>query len=131
MRRGISPLFVTGLTLALLSGCGTGSAKVKIEDLTEGTGPAAKTGDRVEVEYTGRLEDGTKFDSSRDHGKSFDFQIGGPVIKGWNQGVVGMKAGGKRKLVIPPELAYGPEGRPPVIPPNATLTFEIELLKIY
>jgi FKBP-type peptidyl-prolyl cis-trans isomerase len=101
-------------------------------DLKEGTGAEAKTGDTVEVQYTGWLKNGTKFDSSYDHGgKPFAFQLGGrQVIKGWDEGVVGMKVGGKRKLIIPPDLAYGPRGRPPVIPPNSELTFEVELLKI-
>jgi peptidylprolyl isomerase len=103
-------------------------------DLKEGTGEAAKKGDTVEVHYTGWLYNdgkvGKKFDSSVDRGKPFTFMIGGRVIKGWNEGVVGMKVGGKRKLIIPPELAYGKEGAGDDIPPNATLLFEVELLKI-
>jgi FKBP-type peptidyl-prolyl cis-trans isomerase len=98
--------------------------------LTPGKGAAAKTGDKVRVHYLGTFLDGKKFDASRDHGKPFDFQLGhGDVIKGWDQGVVGMKLGEKRKLVVPPSLAYGPRGRPG-IPPNSTLVFEIELLEI-
>jgi FKBP-type peptidyl-prolyl cis-trans isomerase FkpA len=88
-------------------------------------------GDTVEVHYTGWLTNGTKFDSSRDRGEPFPFTLGtSRVIQGWHEGVAGMKVGGKRKLLIPPALAYGAEGRPPVIPPNAELIFEVELLKI-
>jgi hypothetical protein len=98
--------------------------------LTPGKGAAAKTGDKVRVHYLGTFQDGKKFDASRDHGKPFDFTLGhGDVIKGWDQGVVGMKVGEKRKLVIPPSLAYGPRGRPG-IPPSSTLVFEIELLAV-
>jgi FKBP-type peptidyl-prolyl cis-trans isomerase FkpA len=101
------------------------------EDLEEGTGPAAKSGDRVRVHYTGTLLDGTKFDSSLDRGEPFEFVLGGGmVIKGWDQGVAGMKKGGKRKLTIPPHLGYGKNGSPPVIPPDATLVFEVELVEI-
>jgi FKBP-type peptidyl-prolyl cis-trans isomerase len=101
------------------------------EDLAEGTGPAAKSGDSVSVHYTGTLLDGTKFDSSRDRDQPFEFTLGaGAVIKGWDQGVVGMKKGGKRKLTIPSTLGYGTSGSPPKIPPNATLVFDIELIEI-
>jgi FKBP-type peptidyl-prolyl cis-trans isomerase len=104
---------------------------LKSEDLTVGSGDEATTGKTVSVHYTGTLTDGSKFDSSLDRGRPFEFQLGaGRVIKGWDQGVVGMKAGGKRKLTIPSELAYGARGFPPVIPPNATLVFEIELLGV-
>ena len=100
------------------------------EDVKVGTGPEAKSGDTVKVQYTGRLMSGTKFDSSvgRD---PFEFTIGtGSVIKGWDQGVVGMRVGGKRKLTIPSRLAYGKKGSPPKIPANAALKFDIELLEI-
>jgi peptidylprolyl isomerase len=104
---------------------------LKIEDLKEGDGPTPKTGDTLLVHYTGWLADGTKFDSSVDRKQPFTFKLGaGEVIKGWDKGVIGMKVGGKRKLTIPPELGYGEKGSGAKIPPNATLTFEIELLKI-
>jgi peptidylprolyl isomerase len=99
--------------------------------LTKGKGAGAKTGDRVSVHYVGTFQDGKKFDSSRDHNKPFDFQLGaGRVIKGWDQGVVGMKVGGKRHLVIPQALGYADAGSPPNIPPRAGLKFEIELLEV-
>ena len=101
------------------------------EDLKPGKGPAAKKGDTVRVHYTGRLLDGTKFDSSLDRNEPFEFTIGeGGVIKGWDEGVPGMKKGGKRKLVIPSDMAYGKRGSPPKIPPDAPLEFEIELVEI-
>ena len=109
----------------------TTASGLKYEDLTVGEGAEAKSGDRVSVHYTGWLENGTKFDSSVDRGRAFDFPLGaGRVIKGWDQGVAGMKVGGKRKLTIPPALGYGERGAGGVIPPNATLVFEVELLKI-
>jgi len=104
-------------------------AKLQITDLKVGTGKVAKTGDQISVNYRGTLTDGKQFDSSYDRGQPFEFQLGGQVIQGWNQGVVGMKVGGKRKLVIPSDLAYGPAGQGE-IPPNSTLIFEIELLKV-
>ena len=105
---------------------------MNVDILQEGTGEAAKNGDTVTVNYTGTLTDGTKFDSSLNPGRTpFEFTINvSSVIQGWHLGVTGMKVGEKRKLTIPPDLGYGPAGRPPVIPQNATLIFEIELLKI-
>jgi FKBP-type peptidyl-prolyl cis-trans isomerase len=109
----------------------TTKSGLKYIDEKEGTGKAAKKGDTVEVHYTGWLKDGKKFDSSRDRGKPFRFPLGaGKVIKGWDEGVQGMKEGGKRKLIIPPELAYGERGAGGVIPPNAELTFDVELIKV-
>src|SRR3989475_9910506 len=102
-----------------------------IEDLIVGTGDAAGAGQKVSVHYTGWTTDGKKFDSSKDRGQAFIFALGrGEVIRGWDEGVAGMKVGGKRKLTIPSELGYGKRGYPPVIPANAELTFEVELLKI-
>jgi FKBP-type peptidyl-prolyl cis-trans isomerase len=109
----------------------TTSSGLQVIDEVVGTGQEAKTGDTVSVNYTGWLADGTKFDSSYDRNQALDFTLGaGNVIKGWDEGVVGMKVGGKRKLIIPPDLAYGASGYPPVIPANATLTFEVELVAI-
>lgn len=106
-------------------------AGLVIKDEVVGKGPAAKSGDTVTVNYTGWLTDGTKFDSSLDRNQPFTFPLGaGQVIPGWDQGVAGMKVGGKRKLTIPPELGYGAQGAGGTIPPNATLVFEVELLKI-
>jgi FKBP-type peptidyl-prolyl cis-trans isomerase len=104
---------------------------LQIDDLLPGTGAEATEGKTVSVHYTGTLTNGDKFDSSLDRGNPFQFTLGaGRVIKGWDQGVQGMKVGGKRKLTIPPELGYGARGYPPVIPANATLVFEIELLAV-
>jgi peptidylprolyl isomerase len=109
----------------------TTSTGLKITDIVVGAGASPKTGQMVTVHYTGTLENGTKFDSSLDRGQPFIFQIGmGRVIKGWDEGVMTMKVGGKRKLVIPPELGYGARGAGGVIPPNATLIFEVELLYV-
>jgi FKBP-type peptidyl-prolyl cis-trans isomerase len=105
-------------------------ATPKIEDLVTGKGPEAVRGMTVQVHYTGWLLDGTKFDSSVG-GEPFSFALGaGEVIEGWDRGVAGMKVGGKRKLTLSPDLGYGPLGAPPVIPPDATLVFEVELLGV-
>jgi FKBP-type peptidyl-prolyl cis-trans isomerase FkpA len=105
--------------------------ELKIEELKVGTGDAATPGKVVKVHYTGWLTDGKKFDSSLDRGEPFSFPLGeGRVIPGWEQGVNGMKVGGKRKLTIPPQLGYGEAGAGGVIPPNATLVFEVELLGV-
>jgi FKBP-type peptidyl-prolyl cis-trans isomerase FkpA len=109
----------------------TTASGLQIEEVVVGSGNSATAGQKVSVHYTGWLTNGTKFDSSKDRGEPFIFPLGkGHVIKGWDEGVAGMKVGGKRKLVIPYGLAYGINGRPPVIPPKAELTFIVELLAI-
>lgn len=124
-------------SLVIFAGCEsspeyvTTETGLKYRDFQVGAGEEAQPGDKVEVHYTGWLTDGTKFDSSRDRGRPFNFQLGqGRVIKGWDEGVTGMKVGGKRKLIIPPELGYGDRGAGNKIPPNATLEFEVELLDV-
>ena len=106
--------------------------KLEIKELEEGTGAEAKAGDEVTVQYVGvNYKNGKEFDASWDRGEPFTFQLGaGMVIPGWDQGVEGMKVGGRRELIIPPELAYGPEGSPPAIGPNETLIFVIDLLEV-
>ncbi len=109
----------------------TTASGLKYIEITEGAGDLPKTGQTVSVHYTGTLESGKKFDSSRDRNQAFEFQIGeGQVIKGWDEGLSTMKVGGRRKLIIPAELGYGARGAGSVIPPNATLVFDVELLKI-
>jgi FKBP-type peptidyl-prolyl cis-trans isomerase FkpA len=109
----------------------TTASGLQYEDLTEGTGAEATAGRTVSVHYTGWLTDGQKFDSSKDRNDPFDFVLGGGmVIQGWDEGVQGMKVGGVRRLTIPPQLGYGARGAGGVIPPNATLVFEVELLAV-
>ena len=104
---------------------------LKVTDIKVGSGPMAESGSQVAVHYTGWLTDGSKFDSSLDRGQPISFALGsGQVIRGWDEGLKGMRVGGKRKLTIPSSMAYGPEGRPPVIPPDATLVFEVELMDV-
>jgi FKBP-type peptidyl-prolyl cis-trans isomerase len=124
------PTFAPALGVNLAAMTKTPSG-LSYEDKKVGTGPAATSGKTVSVHYTGWLPDGTKFDSSRDRNEPFDFPLGaGHVIAGWDEGVAGMKVGGRRLLVIPPNLGYGPAGTGP-IPPNATLVFDVELLGVH
>jgi FKBP-type peptidyl-prolyl cis-trans isomerase len=104
---------------------------LKYTDLVVGTGPSPRVGQTAVVHYTGTLTDGTKFDSSRDRGQPYPFVLGtGTVIKGWDEGIATMKVGGRRQLIVPPALGYGAQGRPPSIPPNSTLVFDVELLDV-
>lgn len=129
-------LMLVGALLPVVSEGASGAevtrpSGLKYVDIREGTGEAAAAGKNVAVHYTGWLTNGTKFDSSKDRGQPFEFPLGGGrVIKGWDEGVQGMKVGGVRKLTIPPELGYGARGAGGAIPPNATLVFEVELLKV-
>lgn len=119
-RRGNSAIEVAGVTTA---------SGLRIEDVKVGDGPSPKMGQTVSVHYIGWLENGTEFNNSHKMGGPIDFELGG-VIEGWNEGLSTMKVGGKRKLFIPSNLAYGARGRPPAIPPNSNLIFEIDLLAI-
>jgi FKBP-type peptidyl-prolyl cis-trans isomerase len=107
------------------------AARVELQDTALGTGLEAGPGRTVTVHYTGMLANGTKFDSSRERGQPLTFKLGqGIVIPGWEQGLAGMRPGGRRRLVVPPALAYGDQGSGPAVPPGATLTFDVELLKV-
>ena len=109
----------------------TTASGLKYVDLVEGAGASPKAGQTIKVEYTGSLANGTVFESPARHGGPQEFVIGkGAVIKGWDEGIMTMKIGGKRKLIIPPSLGYGPAGRPPAIPPNSILNFDIELIGV-
>ena len=142
-----STSLILGFGLLLITGCGskpeaesaapligkeiTTESGLKYVDRVLGTGPYPRARQTVVVHYTGRLEDGTKFDSSLDRGQPFVFQVGiGKVIKGWDEGLLSMRVGGKRTLTIHPHLGYGQRGAGNVIPPNATLIFDVELLEI-
>jgi FKBP-type peptidyl-prolyl cis-trans isomerase FkpA len=125
----LSPTFLQGATMSATST--TTPSGLKYEEIKQGDGDVATAGKTVSVHYTGWLTNGKKFDSSKDRGQPFEFPLGGGrVIKGWDEGVQGMKVGGVRKLTIPPELGYGSRGAGGAIPPDSTLVFEVELLKV-
>jgi FKBP-type peptidyl-prolyl cis-trans isomerase len=131
----VALVVASGALLVLLSGCGGGTGTLEIKDLQVGSGDEAIPGTTLKVHYTGWLHGngkrGSKFESSKDGGTPIDFKLGaGEVIQGWDDGIRGMKVGGKRLLVIPPEMGYGAQGSPPTIPANATLEFEVELLGV-
>ncbi len=139
----VNLLTILALCMTLLASCGdksdettigneiTTESGLKYVDHVLGTGPYPRARQTIVVHYTGRLEDGTKFDSSVDRDQPLTLQVGvGQVIKGWDEGLLSMRVGGKRTLTIPPQLAYGERGYPGAIPPNATLIFDVELLEI-
>jgi peptidylprolyl isomerase len=127
---GAAYLFIPSLTGPQAGAEVTTPSGLKYTDITVGTGPSPRPGQTAVVHYTGTLTDGTKFDSSRDKGQPYEFQLGrGVVIKGWDEGVATMKVGGRRRLVVPPALGYGATPRPG-IPPNSTLVFDVELLDV-
>lgn len=139
MKKIINLLLSFGLTLHVSAAESIKSAsktskeivETEIVDLVKGNGPEAKSGKILTVHYTGKLETGTKFDSSLERNQPFTFQLGvGQVMPGWEKGVVGMKVGGKRKLIIPSKDGFGERGAPPVIPPKSTIVFDVELLDV-
>jgi FKBP-type peptidyl-prolyl cis-trans isomerase FkpA len=138
MLKLMKTLLLIIFTVFIFSGCShedkdviTTKSGLKYKDIVVGTGTEAVKGKNIWVHYTGTLQDGKKFDASYDRGAPLGFQLGvGHVIRGWDEGVAGMKVGGKRKLIIPPGLAYGEVGIPDVIPPNSTIIFDVELIDV-